>query len=249
MKCEVCGTENEYGTSFCRNCGHELIKEQNNYEMNNQSAPKKNDEINAPIILGIVSLAMALMGFPLVPTITAIIGLVLAIKVKNDNNKILAIILNGAALFIKLIQFVVIIFILLAALAIGEAYEDSYSYDSYEPFESNDTSMIEGTYYCSKKHHNSDEFEKIVTIDEEVIKIEDYESPLETYLTGGYTSKYNSVLEQYDINIYVEEEYKDGEEQKSDYKMHLNINVDDDKYDITIDHNDIYECQKRFEGI
>ena len=248
MKCEVCGTENENGTNYCRNCGHELVKSTNVYQNNNTNKKVKNDDYtDAAIAIGIVAIILALLSLPIIPTIGAIIGIVLGCKGnKDNNNRTVAIILNIVALVIKIIQIIIWILMILGIIAFASLFNYDYDYDSYEPIEK-DTSIIEGTYYCSLDEYET--FEKIVVIDEELITIKDYDDPLEPYITGEYASKFTMVLNRFTFEIDAIEENANEDEEPVEHKVSVTGKKDDKEISVTIDHFDSYKCKKKFEGI
>ena len=248
MKCEVCGTENENGTSFCRNCGHELIKKTYVYQDNTNKKVKNDDYTEAAIAIGIIAIILALLALPIIPTIGAIIGIVLGCKGnKDNNNRTVAIILNIVALVIKVIQTIIWILVVLGIIAFASLF--NYEYDDYDPYEpiEKDTSIIEGTYYCTLDDYET--YEKIVVIDEEIITIKDYEDPLEPYITGEYASKFTMVLNEFTFEIDAVEENADEDEEPIEHKVSVTGKRDDKEIKVTIDHFDSYKCKKKFEGV
>jgi len=244
MKCNNCGMENSSGTIYCSYCGNKF--QNNNYQGNNSSNKNNGD---TPLILGVISIVLFLFGLRLVAIITSTIGLIMAIRSENNNNRTVSIVMNSLVLGLSLIMLILLV-ILVIFLSVGlgdiwkteEYLNDDYQ-DDYEYVE-----KINGTYNCHSYY--SDKYEKVITIDDEIITIEDYDNPLGTYLSGPYSTEYVSYSGNvYQLKVNVNEKYENGDEIPSNYKMNIDMTFSDDKVDVSIDYVDKYRCDIVYNGI
>lgn len=245
MKCNNCGMENSVGTRYCSYCGNKI---QNNNLQGNNSSNKNNGD--APLILGIISIALFIFGLRLVAIITSTIGLIMAIRSEDNNNRTVSIVMNGLVLGLSLIMLILlVILVIFLSVSLGdvwgdtkEHYNDDYQ-DDYEYVE-----KINGTYNCHT--YDSDKYVKIITIDDDTIKIEDYDNPLGTYLSGPYNTEYVSYSGNvYQLKVNVKEKYENGDEIPSDYRMNIDMTFSNEKVDVSIDYVDDYRCDIAHNGI
>ena len=95
MNCNNCGTENEKGTKFCKNCGKEL--------------KVKEGLGTASLVIGIFAIIFSFI-FTLFNLILSITGLVLGIVNKaKGGKKVSGIVLNAIATFFSIVMFFVYI--------------------------------------------------------------------------------------------------------------------------------------------
>ena len=274
MLCSKCGTNNQEGVNFCINCGNPLnqnnqMNNQNqnmNYNVNYQQTPNMNYNYNynntnkqsngnytASIILGVISIILALtfLGLNL---IISIIGLVLGIKAKKEKGP-LGMILNIIGLIIGLIIKAIIIFAFVLAFSVASESESSitekaeyigdYTCGASEPYNTNVTYNMtmsldddDNFYLGSSTNNYSGSY--IIT------EGTDYEfGSMDLYNADEYD--YN----KYTLNLYIDK--KNGDDYTETLKYAMFYFPDYDALELhTLNSNRIVICKKtdsNFQGL
>ncbi len=188
MNCKDCGTVNEKGTKFCKNCGKEL--------------KVKEGLGTASLVIGIFAIIFSFI-FTLLNLILSITGLILGIVNKSKGGKkVSGIVLNAIAIFLSIVMFFV--YLIVGVGILGAVFSEISNNpdlqkelkEGYETFEreidrQSSDNYVSGKYNC-KTFDGSGEGEYIVKmkLDSDYSFIwSKYQDSARNYVKGTYTFK------------------------------------------------------------
>lgn len=186
MNCKECGTLNEKGTKFCKNCGKEL--------------KVKEGLGTASLVIGIFAIIFSFI-FTLLNLILSITGLILGIVNKSKGGKKVAgIVLNAIAIFFSILMFFV--YLIVGVGILGAVFtEISNNPDLQEEIKKGaetfereldrqqSTNYVAGDYNC-KTFDGSGEGEYIVRMElnyDKTFMWGKYKDTEKNYVKGTYT--------------------------------------------------------------
>lgn len=230
--CSKCGEENLSNATFCKSCGSELT---NAIVINNEVKKKEGLGI-ASIVLGVISLVLALI-FNIFIIPIALVGLILGIINKAMKGKKFAgIILNALAIILSVIVFLVILFIM--GIGISEFVSSDEGKDFLNKFyneldRQTSDNYVSGTWNCKSFDGSGESDNYIVTMklnNDYTFYWGKYNDD-ENYVTGTYTfedleKKNNSGdYSYYNVKLDGDEYVVDGVKQTEEYKSEYEIGI------------------------
>lgn len=125
MYCKNCGRRLEEHEKFCPDCGQKKQEMNQTHPENYHVVEKKHNNTTPSIVLGILSLMIPFLGLPL-----AIIGLVLGIKAKKEENNKAGMILSIIGLILSALMWLLFCFFIIFAIAFDDEIDkDENTFD------------------------------------------------------------------------------------------------------------------------